>query len=331
MKVLVTGGGGFLGGAIVRQLLDRGLQVVSLSRGDYPELAKSGVQTLRGDLGDPATVSAAVAGCEAVFHVAALPGIWGPWTLYHQVNVLGTDNIIAACQEHAVSKLIYTSTPSVVHAGGDVAGVDESTPYASHFSAHYPRSKAIAEQRVLKANGEHGLSSVALRPHLIWGPGDNHLVPRTLARARSGRLRLVGDGSQLVDSVYIDNAADAHLCALDQLDGDAGCAGKAYFISQGEPLPVRQLINGILEAGGLPPVSKTIHPRIAWLAGAVFEMTYGLLRLRSEPPMTRFLAEQLSTAHWYDISAARRDLGYQPKVNIEQGMERLKEALQASG
>ena len=326
MKVLVTGGGGFLGGAIIQRLLERKFEVCSFARGEYPQLAAQGVQVFSGDLRDAAAVNAAASGCEAVFHVAALPGIWGPWKLYHDINVSGTENILAACQMQGVAKLIYTSTPSVVHAGRDVVNVDESAPYAEHFSTHYPRSKAIAEQRVLQANDIQGLLTVALRPHLIWGPGDNHLVPRLISKARSGRLRLLGDGSQRVDSVYIDNAADAHLCALDQLISGADCAGKPYFITQGEPLPIRQLLNGILNAAGLPPVTKTIHPRAAWLAGAVCELVYSGLRIRSEPPMTRFLAEQLSTEHWYDITAARRDLGYQVGVSFEQGLKRLKTA-----
>jgi nucleoside-diphosphate-sugar epimerase len=327
MKVLVTGGGGFLGGAIIERLLERNLQICSFARGQYPQLAARGVQVISGDLRDAAAVNAAVSGCDAVFHVAALPGIWGPWQLYHDINVVGTDNILAACKLHGVSKLVYTSTPSVVHGGGDLTNIDESAPYAEHFSTHYPRSKAMAEQRVLQANGDQGLSTVALRPHLIWGPGDNHLVPRLISKARAGRLRLLGDGSQQVDSVYIDNAADAHLAALDRLGPDAKCAGKPYFITQGAPLPIRDLINGILVAAGLEPVTRTIHPRLAWLAGALCEMAYGTLRLRSEPPMTRFLAEQLSTEHWYDISAARRDLGYQVNISLEQGLERLKASL----
>jgi nucleoside-diphosphate-sugar epimerase len=331
LKVLVTGGGGFLGGAIVERLLERDHQVRSFARGQYPRLAARGVQVISGDLRHAAAVSTAVAGCDAVFHVAALPGIWGPWKLYHDINVSGTDNILAACQAQGVSKLVYTSTPSVVHAGSDLANVNESAPYAEQFSAHYPHSKAMAEKRVLQANGGHGLSTVALRPHLIWGPGDNHLVPRLISKARAGRLRLLGDGNQRVDSVYIDNAADAHLCALDRLAPDADCAGKPYFITQGEPLPIRQLINGILEAAGLGPVTKTIHPRVAWLAGAFCELAYGALRFRSEPPMTRFLAEQLSTEHWYDIGAARRDLGYQVGVSFQEGLARLKAALSDPG
>ncbi|MEZ4473497.1 MAG: NAD-dependent epimerase/dehydratase family protein [bacterium] len=327
-RVLVTGGGGFLGGAVVDRLLARGLEVRSFARGAYPALAARGVEVHQGDLADAAAVSAAVAGCEAVIHVAALPGVWGPASAFERANTLGTQHILDACRAHGVGRLVYTSTPSVVHAGGDIEGADESLPYPDHFATHYPRTKAAAERAVLAANGPD-LATIALRPHLIWGPGDNHLVPRILARARAGRLRLVGGGKKLVDTTYIDNAADAHLDALDRLTPRSASAGRAYFISNGEPRPMADIINAMLAAGGLGPCTRTISPRAAWAVGAVLEGVFGLLRLEREPPMTRFVAEQLSTAHWYDISAARRDLGYAPAVSLDEGFRRLQAALAA--
>ena len=188
MKALVTGGGGFLGGAIVQQLLARGESVRCFARGAYPDLTAQGVEVCRGDLADARAVGEAVAGCTHVFHVAALPGVWGPYALYHQTNTIGTQNVIDACRTHGVRRLIYTSTPSVVHSGGDLAGVDESTPYATHFETAYPETKMHAEKAVLAAHGPE-LATVALRPHLIWGPGDNHLVPRIVDRGRRGRIR----------------------------------------------------------------------------------------------------------------------------------------------
>ncbi len=326
MKVLVTGGGGFLGQAIIRMLVaeERFDAVRSLCRGDYPELAAIGVEARRGDIADAGAVSAAARDCDVVFHVAAKAGVWGPYREYFRSNVTGTKNVIAACREHRVGRLIYTSSPSVIHGGGDVAGGDESLPYPERYSAHYPRTKAMAEQLVLAAN-DANLATVALRPHLIWGPDDNHLVPRIVNRGRAGALRLVGGGLKLVDSVYIDNAASAHLLAFDRLGPGTACAGRAYFISQDEPLPIGELINRILAAAGVEPVTRSISPRLAWFAGCVSEAVYGLLRLRSEPRMTRFLAEQLATAHWYNIRAARRDLGYEPKISIDEGFQRLTE------
>ncbi len=323
MKALVTGGGGFLGKAIVLKLLDRGDEARSFSRADYPELRKLGVDVRRGDIADAASVSAAVNGCDTVFHVAALPGIWGPYKDYYNTNVVGTKSVIAACKKHKIPKLIYTSSPSVVHSGGDAEGINESTPYSDHFETHYPKTKAIAEQMVLKSNGPD-IATVALRPHLIWGPGDNHLVPRLIKKGKAGKLRRVGKEPHPVDSTYIDNAVQAHLLAADSLSPGSKIAGKAYFISQGEPVDIGDLMNMIIATAGIPPIKRTVPTGLAYVVGWLFEIIYTIFRIKNEPPMTRFLAKQLSTAHWFDISAAREDLGYIPEVSIEEGLSRLK-------
>ena len=326
MKALVTGGGGFLGKAIVQRLQARGDDVQSFSRGDYPELRALGVTIHQGDLADAEAVRRAAEGCDIVFHVAAKPGIWGPYQEYYRTNVVGTESVLAACRHHGIARLVFTSTPSVVFNGQDQEGIDESAPYPEHYHAYYPKTKAIAERLVLEANDDK-LATVVLRPHLIWGPGDHHLIPRILARARAGMLRRIGTRDKLVDCVYIDNAADAHLLAADRLLPRTPIAGKAYFISQGEPWPLWDLINAILKAADLPPVTRTISPSLAYAVGWAFELAYGLLRLQSEPRMTRFLAEELSTAHWFNIDAARRDLGYDPSVSIDEGLRRLRESL----
>lgn len=322
MKALVTGGGGFLGRTIVEKLVDLGWQVSSLARGTYPELEALGVTCHRGDLAEADAVDAAVAGVDVVFHVAAKAGVWGPYREYERANITGTDNVLAACRTHGVGRLVYTSTPSVVHAGDDIEGGDESLPYPRKFHAHYPATKAVAEQRVLAANGPD-LATVALRPHLIWGPRDNHLVPRLLERQRAGRLKLVGSGDKLVDTVYVDNAADAHLQACNRLEPGAACAGRVYFISQGEPLTIREWINRILAAGGLGPVRRSVPAPVALFAGAIMEGFAKATGQREEPMLTRFLVRHLSTAHWYDLTAARRDLGYEPAISIDEGFERL--------
>jgi nucleoside-diphosphate-sugar epimerase len=322
MKALVTGGGGFLGGAIVRVLLDRGVKVVSFSRRYYPGLEEIGVKQRQGDLADQDQVASAVEGCDTVFHVAGKPGVWGLYEEYYRTNVAGTENVISACQRHEVRRLIYTSSPSVIFDGKDMEGVDESVPYPDHYETHYPKTKAMAERMVLKANGPQ-LATVVLRPHLIWGPGDNHLVPRIIDSGKKGRLRQIGHGANLVDSVYIDNAAEAHVLAAERLAVGSTVAGKVYFVSQGEPLPVWELINRILAAGGLPPVTRRVPSRAARAAGWILESIYKGFRLKGEPPMTRFVARELSTAHWFDIDAARRDLGYTPQISIDEGMQRL--------
>lgn len=322
-RALVTGGGGFLGKAIVRRLLDRGVRVRSYSRGDYPELREWGVETVQGDITDAEAVARACEGCDLVFHAAALPGVWGPYEDFYRTNFLGSVNVVEACRALRVPKLIYTSSPSVVFQGGDMENAGESVSYPDRFKAAYPETKSMAERYVLRANGD-GLSTAALRPHLIWGPGDNHLIPRIVARARAGRLRRVGDNRNRVDTVYIDNAAEAHLRAADHLAPGSAVAGKAYFISQGEPLPLWDIVDRILEAAGEPPLKKSVPAPAAYAVGAVLEAVYATLRLKGEPLMTRFVAKELSTAHWFDLSAAKRDFGYEPVVSLDEGFERLK-------
>jgi len=329
MKALVTGGGGFLGRAIVTQLRNRGDQVRSFSRHTYPELTKVGVEQSQGDLSDANAVEQAVRGCDIVFHVAAKAGIWGPYSEYYYANVVGTRNVIAACRNNGVNRLVFTSSPSVVFSGVDEKGIDESAPYAvRYFLAWYPHTKCAAEWDVLNANGPD-LATVALRPHLIWGPGDNHLIPRLIERARTGKLVRVGSGMNIVDTTYVDNAAEAHLLAADKLQPGSPIAGKVYFVSQGEPVNLWDFINRILALVDLPPVRRSISASAAFAAGGLLEFTHWLLRLRGEPRMTRFLARQLSTSHWFDLSAARRDLGYNPRISTEVGLQRLREWLRS--
>lgn len=327
MHVLVTGGGGFLGRVIVEQLIARGDQVRSFGRGRYPDLEAMGVEVFRGDIADGDAVARACGGVDAVIHVAALPGIAVKWAPYERANVVGTEHLLAGCRTHGISRLVYTSSPSVTFAGVDQCGVDETVPYDFAWmkanGAHYSRSKALAEQAVLAANGG-GLRTCALRPHLIWGPRDNHLIPRLIDRARRGRLRRVGDGTNRVDTIYVDNAATAHLQALDALSLEScPVAGRAYFLSQDDPVNCWGWIDEILALVELPPVRKSISRRAAERAGSILEMAYRALSLSGEPPMSRFLAAQLATSHWFDVSAARRDLGYTPAISTAAGMERL--------
>ncbi|MEI6780494.1 MAG: NAD-dependent epimerase/dehydratase family protein [Verrucomicrobiota bacterium] len=326
MKALVTGGGGFLGLAIVRRLVGQGTSVRSFSRQRHDQLAALDVEQHQGDLADAVAVREAVAGCDVVFHVAAKPGIWGPYEDYQRTNFIGTQNVIAACREHGVSRLVYTSSPSVVFDGRDMAGVDESVPYPRRFAAHYPSTKAAAEQLVRAANDER-LATVSLRPHLIWGPEDNHLLPRLVARARAGQLRRIGRARKLVDTVYIDNAAEAHLLAAEKLAPGAVVAGKVYFIAQGEPVDLWEMINWLLAAAGAPTVQRSIPRGVALALAWGFESVHRLLHRPGEPRLTRFVVQELSTSHWFDLSAARRDLGYRPLVSLAEGLRRLREHL----
>lgn len=330
MKSLVTGGGGFLGSAIVRQLRERGDEVRTFARGKYPHLSFLGVEEFHGDLANPAAVYEAAEGCDVVYHVAAKAGIWGDYKDFYRANVLGTQNVLEACRSLKITRLIYTSSPSVVFDGSDIEGGTEKLRYPASYEAHYPHTKAIAEQLVLDANSSF-LATVALRPHLIWGPGDNHLVPRIVAKGKAGKLRRIGKRPCLVDTVYVDNAAQAHLNAADRLEPGSPIAGKAYFISNGEPVPLWDMVNRILEAAGVAPVTGSISPALAHAIGTFCEVAWKTLRLSGEPPMTRFVASELSTAHWFDISAARAELGYQPRISIEEGLKLLKASFQPEG
>ncbi|MFI0479676.1 NAD-dependent epimerase/dehydratase family protein [Actinomadura sp. 9N215] len=323
MRILVTGGGGFLGAAICRALAARGDTVHSLSRRRYAALDELGVTQHVADIRDRTAVLAAADQCDAVVHCAAKAGLGGRHAEYEEINVDGTRNVLSACA-HVGARLVHTSSPSVVHDGRDLEGVDESVPYARRFLAAYPRTKATAEQLVLAAAG-NPIPTVALRPHLIWGPGDPHFLPRLAARRH--RLWLLGTTDKLVDTVHIDNAADAHLLALDRLRPGSPLCGRAYFITQGEPCGFGEWVNSLLAAAGLPVVTRRLPVGPACVAAGLVELGCRLPGLRREPPLTRFLVNQAATAHWFDISAARRDLGYRPRVSTAEGLARLSEAV----
>lgn len=327
-RVFVTGSGGFLGMALCRYLRSANIDVIGFSRGDYPELTAMGVQLIRGDISDKDAVYEAMKNVDLVFHVASKAGVWGDKSDYFTANVTGTENIISACHAHNIDKLIYTSTPSVTFSGKDENAINESAPYAKQFLNFYGLSKATAEQLVINANNDK-LKTVSLRPHLIWGPNDPHLAPRVLKRAEMGRLKLVGKTDKLVDTIYVDNAVYAHLLAANKLtETKPICAGKAYFLSNDQPILMADMLNKILACKKLPPVTSRISASLAYAVGTLLEWLYIALRKQQEPIMTRFVAKQLSTSHYYDISAAKQDLGYQALITIDQGMEKLKDSLQ---
>jgi 2-alkyl-3-oxoalkanoate reductase len=327
--VLVTGGAGFLGRRIVDRLLAQGRPVAVSGRTHAPDLEKRGVRFIRAPLEDAACVAAACEGMEAVFHVAAKVGVWGRHADFFRANVLGTRAVIAGCRAHGVRRLVHTSTPSVVYNGRDLAGANESLPLTTSCPSPYPLTKAAAEAEVLAAHGRE-LGTVALRPHLIWGPGDPHLAPRLLARARTGRMRIVGGGTNRVDMVHVENAADAHIAAERALArADCPAGGRAYFITNGEPVVLWEWINGLLAALGRPTVTKRISLRAASAIGLACEIAWSLLPVGAEPTMTRFVASELARDHWFDISAARRDLGYAPRIGMTEGTARLVESLLA--
>lgn len=323
MKALVSGGGGFLGSHLVKALLARGDEVRIIARGEYPELAKLGVTCVRGDITDAVATRAACEGMDVVFHTAAKAGGWGDPKEYEAINIGGTKNVIDGCKAAGVPVLVHTSSPSVVHGDGELAGADESVPFATHFLADYPRTKAESEKLALAASDER-LKIIALRPHFIWGPGDRHLLPRLIARASKGKLRRIGDGDPKSDTIYIDNCVHAHLLAADRLRAGAPLGGKTYFVSDDEPIGVWSMAERMLAAAGHGPITRRISPGLAWFGASLLEATWRLFGLQSEPLITRFAVSELTHAQWFNISAAKRDLGYAPVVSLDEGLQRLK-------
>lgn len=323
MKVLVTGGGGFLGKKIIKALHSKGADILSFSRSTYPELETLGINSVSGNLQDETAVRSAVKGCDIVFHVAAKVGLHGVYQDFYDTNVVGTQNIVQSCLSQGVKKLIFTSSPSVVFDGEDHNGIDESTPYPSHYFSHYQATKAAAEQYVLSANSDQ-LAVVSLRPHLIWGPDDPHFLPRLTESAKAGKLKIIGNGENLVDTVFIDNAVKAHLIAMEKLSIGSPISGKVYFITNQEPWPIKKLINQILASAGQAPVDSHIPVCVAYLIGFILEKIYSTLRLKGEPPLTRLITRQLSKSHWYDATKANRELGYYPEISMVEGFEILR-------
>ena len=324
---LVTGGTGFLGRHLVARLLAAGRPVTVLARRADPALVARGVRFITASLDDAPTVAAACAGHATVFHTAAKVGVWGRYADFFRTNVLGTRALLAGCRAHGVARLVYTSTPSVVYNGQALANADESLPLTTSCPSPYPLTKAIAEREVLAANSAapSGLRTIALRPHLIWGVGDPHLVPRVLARARAGRLRIIGDGTNRVDMVHVANAVDAHLAAEQTLSSSqpSTACGRPYFITNGEPVLLWEWINQLLTALGEPPVTRRLSLSTAFALGAVCETLWRVLPVTTEPPMTRFIAAELAKDHWFNLAAARRDLGYEPRVSMAAGTAEL--------
>ncbi len=315
-RVLVTGYGGFLGAAIVRILREHGYAVRGIARGSYPHLESLGIEVVRASIVDRAAVIEASRDCAAIIHTAALAGVWGPWRDYYQTNTLATSHLIEAAIAHQIQAFVHCSSPSVTFDAKAQSGIDESVPYPTRWLCHYPHTKALAEAAVLRASRNTSLRTCALRPHLIWGEGDPHLFPRVIERARKGKLRRVGDGRNLIDVVHVDNAARAHVQALELLlAGNNAANGQAFFITDGEPIACWDWITCILNTAKVPVPQRSISYPVAYRIGGILEAIYWSARIRSEPTMTRFLAAQLALDHYFSIEKARKILNYQPSVD----------------
>ena len=325
MKILVTGGGGFLGTYIIKELLKNPTYIVTnFSRQNYPALEEMGVPTIKGDLRNIEDVRRALdKGFDAVFHVAALAGVWGKYEDYLGINYEGTKNLLTEARSHGVKRFVYTSTPSVVFGRGDLMGVDESTPYATKHLTHYAETKTMAEKLVLEMNNGESFMTCALRPHLIWGPGDPHLFPRVIKKGKEGKLKIVGDGENLVDIIYVENAALGHVQAFEHLQPGSPVCGQAYFLGQERPVKLWDFINQVLSFMKIEPVMNAIDVSTAYKIGWVLEKVFKLLGIQKpEPPMTRFVALNLGKSHYFSHEKAKKDFGYTPRVSIEEGLKR---------
>jgi 2-alkyl-3-oxoalkanoate reductase len=318
VKILVTGATSLLARTTAEILLARGDDVVCLQRG----CSTLAAEQVTADIRDATAVQRAAAGCDAIVHAAAKVGVIGSWDDYRAINVDGTNNVLAAARAAGIERMVYVSSPSVAHGGDAIAGLGATPPVLGRKHAFYAESKALAEQAALAANTS-GLAVVAIRPHLVWGPGDTQLVGRIVDRARSGRLALVGGGAALIDTTYITNAAESLVAALDRVRPGAACAGRAYVIANGEPRPIRDLIAGICAAANVTFAPRDVPLAIAKVVGSLVERAWTISRRSTEPPLTRFLAEQLGTAHWFDPRPARDDLGWTPRITIDEGLEAL--------
>jgi nucleoside-diphosphate-sugar epimerase len=323
MKILVTGGGGFLGTYIVRELLKQGHNVSSVSRNEYPHLSELGVKNLICDLTNKEDLDKLdLSSYEAVFHVAALAGVWGSYDKYYSINFEGTKNLIEKIKNQNTKYFIYTSSPSVVFGEDNIENGDESISYPTKFYTHYAKTKALAEKFVLESN-EDFFKTTALRPHLIWGPGDPHLIPRIISKARENKLKQIGDGENLVDIIYVENAANAHVDAFNALVAEKSVSGKAYFIGQERPVKIWQFIDDIVALKNIKPIESMISFKKAFYIGWFLEIMFKVLGiLKPEPPMTRFVALQLAKSHYFSHANAIRDFGFNPKITIEEGLKR---------
>ncbi len=315
MRVLVTGATGMLGRSTAEALIARGDDVSVLQR------RPSGLpcREVLADITDPDVVRRAMAGHDAVVHLAAKVGVSGSWHDYVTANVDGTRNVVAACRSTGVSRLIHVSSPSVAHAGHALMGVAAEPADPARARGAYARSKAAAELEALSADAA-ALAVLVVRPHLVWGPGDIQLVEPVVTRARTGRLLVVGSGAALIDTTYIDNASAAIVAAVDAC---GPVHGEPLVVSNGEPRPVYEILTRLCLAAGQAPPSRHVPFTAAWMAGAVAEAIWAARRRGDAPPLTRFLAEQMGTAHWFDQRRTRAALNWSPHVTLDDGFARL--------
>lgn len=327
MNILVTGAGGFLGQYIAEQLIAEGHKVFNFSRSSYKELDDIGIETRKGNLLDTDSIESALKGIEGVFHVAGKVAMWGKWDDFYQTNTIGTKNLVDACKKRGIKKFVYTSTPSVVFGEDEIIGADETLEYPKEYISLYAKSKMLAEKYVLESSDD-SFFTCAIRPHLIFGPRDKNIIPRLIEAGSKNKLKIIGDGKNLVDIIYVENAAKAHIQAFNKLEENSPVNGQSYFIAQERPVNLWDFINTILTKSNIPSVKKKISTKKAYKIGSVIEKSLGLLRIWNvHPPMSRFVALQLGKSHYFSHKKAQAHFDYSPEVTIEAAIERTLNSL----
>jgi nucleoside-diphosphate-sugar epimerase len=329
MKILITGAGGFLGFHIAKALVEQGHEVTNFSRQHYKKLDDISVKSIQGDLRDREAVEDAVHDQDAIFHVASKVGVWGSYKDFYDINVKGTKNVILAAKREKVDKLIFTSSPSAIFGVENLCGVDENYPYPQKYVSHYAKTKALAEEEILKAHDPQRLKTIALRPHLVFGPGDHNLIPRVINKAKKNKLKIIGSGDNIVDVLYIDNAVHAHLLALEKLDSDPKVGGQAFFISQEKPVKLWSFINTILDKNKFTQVKSKVPFALAYGVGFFLEKV--MFWSQNEPPLTRFVALNLSKSHYFNNQKSHNLLEYQPIVSLEDSIEKTTQWMRSNG
>lgn len=321
MNILVTGASGFLGFEIAKALKEKGHTVYNFSRTHTEELEENGIPTRKGDLSHYPDLYQALEGIDAVFHVAAKVAMWGKWEDFYRINVSGAHNMIKALKERGIKKLVFTSSPSVVFDKHELLGANESTPYPANSLSMYAKSKAMAEKYILESS-DLNLATCALRPHLVFGKRDKNIIPRLVESRSKGKLKRIGNGDNLVDVIHVKNAVHAHLLAFDKLDINSPLSGEAYFIAQEKPVNLWDFIDQILLKKGANKVEGKVSLKLAYCLGALVEVFLKLFKIHNvHPPMTRFVALQMGTSHYFSHDKAKEHFNYEPILTIDQALE----------
>lgn len=316
----VTGGSGFIGRRLVQRLVGEGHTVRALARSDASasKVAALGAEPVRGDLADPAALTAAADGATVAFHLAAHLGEWGPWEDFERGNVVGTRNVLAACEEAGVKRFVHCGTEAALMAGAPLVQVDESAPLRPDSRAPYPATKAKAEQAV-RAAAREGFETVALRPRFVWGKGDTTLLPEMVATVEAGRFAWVGGGRNVTETTHVDNVVEGLILAAEK-----GRSGEAYFVTDGKSVVFREFVSELLRTQGVEPPDRSLPAWSAAPMARVCEAAWKLLPLPGEPPMTTFRSWLLTQECTIDISKARSDLGYSPIIDRGRGLVEMR-------